>query len=177
MRADALKLTIAAVGVENADCVIVDTPDALLVADKSATQEVRKVVERLRTEGREEYRVHRKVHRPWGAYDVVHGGDGFKIKLITVNPGQRLSLQMHRLRAEHRTVVRGTAQVTRGGESFIISENESTFIPAQLRHRLENPGARPLELVEVQAGPYLGEDDIVRFDDVYGRAERDQRQA
>ena len=166
---------VAAVGVTN--CVIVDTPDALLVADKSATQDVRKVVERLRMQGREEYRVHRKVYRPWGAYDVVHDGDGFKIKLITVNPGQRLSLQMHLHRAEHWIVVRGTARVTRGEESFIVSENESTFIPAQIRHRLDNPGATPLELVEVQTGSYLGEDDIVRFDDVYGRTDRDQRQA
>ena len=166
---------VAVVGMK--DSVIVDTADALLVADKSATQDVRKVVERLRTEGREEYRVHRKVYRPWGAYDVVHGGAGFKIKHITVNPGQRLSLQMHHHRAEHWIVVRGTALVTRGEETFIVAENESTFIPPQVRHRIENPESAPLEIVEVQTGPYLGEDDIVRFDDVYGRADRDPSQA
>ncbi len=165
---------VAAVGV--ADCVIVDTADAVLVARKSAAQDVRKVVERLRADGREEYRVHRKVHRPWGAYDVVHGGAGLKIKHLTVNPGQRLSLQMHHHRAEHWIVVRGTALVTRGEETFIVAENESTFIPAQIRHRLENPGETPLELVEVQTGSYFGEDDIVRFDDAYGRADHDWSQ-
>ena len=166
---------VAAVGMK--DCVIVDTPDAVLVADKGADQDVRNVVERLKGEDRHEYRVHRKVYRPWGYYDVVHSGEGFKIKLIAVDPGQSLSLQMHHHRAEHWTVVRGTARVTRGDETFIVAENQSTYIPPRVKHRLENPGTLPLELVEVQSGPYLGEDDIVRFEDAYGRAQPNGRQA
>ena len=160
---------VAAVGMKG--CVIVDTADAILVADKDADQHVRSVVQRLRVEGRDEHRVHRKIYRPWGSYDVVHSGEGFKIKLIAVEPGQKLSLQMHRHRAEHWTVVQGTARVTRGGETFIVAEGQSTHIPARVKHRLENPGTLPLVLVEVQSGPYLGEDDIVRFADAYGRAE------
>ena len=166
---------VAAVGMK--DCVIVDTADAVLVADKSAVQDVRNVVERLKGEGRDECKVHRKVYRPWGCYDVVHNSEGFKIKLIAVNPGQRLSLQMHQHRAEHWIVVRGTARVTRGDETFIVAENQSTYIPPRVKHRLENPGTLPLELVEVQSGPYLGEDDIVRFEDVYGRARPQGHQA
>ena len=160
---------VAAVGMK--DCVIVDTADAVLVAGKGADQHVKNVVERLKGEGRDECRVHRKVYRPWGHYDVVHSGEGFKIKLIVVNPGQMLSLQMHHHRAEHWTVVRGTARVIRGDEAFIVSENQSTYIPPRVKHRLENPETLPLELVEVQSGPYLGEDDIVRFEDAYGRVE------
>ena len=166
---------IAAVGLT--DCVVVDTADALLVADKSAVQDVRKIVERLNVDGRDESRVHRKVYRPWGSYDVVHGGHGFKIKHITVNPGERLSLQMHSHRAEHWIVVRGIARVTRGEETFTVAENQSTYIPRGVRHRLENPGTAPLELIEVQSGTYLGEDDIVRFEDTYGRVGRDRHQA
>ena len=166
---------VAAVGVR--DCVIVDTADALLVAARSAAQDVRKVVKRLKDDGRDECRTHRKVHRPWGSYDVVHGGDGFKIKHITVDPGQSLSLQMHHHRAEHWIVVRGVARVTRGDETFILSANQSTYIPRETRHRLENPGTAPLDLVEVQSGPYLGEDDIVRFEDDYGRVDRDSGRA
>lgn len=166
---------VAAVGMKG--CVIVDTADAVLVADKSAAQDVAKVVKRLEAEGRDECRIHRKVHRPWGSYDVVHSGDGFGIKLIAVDPGQSLSLQMHHHRAEHWTVVRGTARVTRGAKTFTLAENESTFIPPRVTHRLENPGPAPLELVEVQTGPYLGEDDIVRFEDSYGRAEPDRNRA
>ena len=166
---------VAAVGVT--DCVVVDTADAVLVADKGAVQEVRKVVDRLRRDGREEWRVHRKAYRPWGAYDVVHGGDGFKIKHIVVNPGEALSLQMHHHRAEHWIVVRGLARVTRGDETFTVSENQSTYIPRRVTHRLENPGSVPLELIEVQTGSYLGEDDIVRFEDAYGRAGPDRRRA
>ena len=158
---------MAAVGVEN--LIIVDTPDAVLVADKKAVQDTRKVVERLRQDNRDEYRHHRKVYRPWGHYDLVRAGDRFKIKHITIHPGQQLSLQMHRHRAEHWVVVHGTARVTRGEEVFTLSEKESTFIPQGTRHRLENPGSEPLELVEVQSGDYLGEDDIVRFEDIYGR--------
>ena len=166
---------VAAVGV--ADCVIVDTADAVLVADKNMVQDVKKVVEKLKNSGREEYKIHRKVYRPWGSYDFVHGGHGFKIKHITVNPGQMLSLQMHRHRAEHWIVVRGTARVTRGEETFVVSENQSTYIPRNVRHRLENRGTVPLELIEVQSGSYLGEDDIVRFEDAYGRAGSDRHSA
>ncbi len=166
---------VAAVGV--ADCVIVDTADAVLVAAKNAVQDVKKIVEQLKCASREEYKRHRKVHRPWGSYDSVHGGNGFKIKHIIVNPGQRLSLQMHHHRAEHWIVVRGIARVTRDDEIFMVSENQSTYIPQCVRHRLENPGTVPLELIEIQFGSYLGEDDIIRFEDAYGRTDRGRRQA
>lgn len=160
---------VAAVGVD--DLVIVDTPDALLVAEKKASQDVKKVVKRLEGGNREEHRTHRKVYRPWGNYDSVHGGDGFKIKHIVVQPGQRLSLQAHRHRAEHWVVVRGEARVTRDGETFTLLANQSTFIPKGVKHRLENPGTSPLEIIEVQTGSYLEEDDIERFEDAYGRAD------
>ena len=166
---------VAAVGM--ADCVIVDTADAVLVAGKSAVQDVRRVVEHLEAADRDEHKVHRKVYRPWGSYDLVHGGPGFKVKHIVVDPGQSLSLQMHEHRAEHWIVVRGAARVTRGEETFTVAENQSTYIPRRVRHRLENPGPAPLELVEVQSGSYLGEDDIVRFDDAYGRVDPDRQQA
>ena len=159
---------VAVAGVEG--LVVVDTPDAVLVARASALHEVAAVTERLERTGRDEYRSHRKVRRPWGAYDSVHGGDGFKVKHITVDPGQRLSLQMHHRRAEHWIVVRGAARVTRGEEVFAVPENQSVHIPAGVRHRLENPGPATLHLIEVQVGDYLGEDDIVRFEDAYGRA-------
>ena len=159
---------VAVVGV--ADCVIVDSADALLVAGRDAAQGVREVVARLRGAGREEHRSHRKVYRPWGSYDSVHHGEGFQVKHITVDPGQRLSLQMHHHRAEHWVVVRGAALVTRDDETFLLRENQSTYIPRGARHRLENPGDEPLQLIEVQTGAYLGEDDIVRFEDAYGRA-------
>ena len=158
---------VAAVGVS--DLVIVDTADALLVAEKKASQDVKKVVERLEGANREEHRTHRKVYRPWGNYDAVHGGDGFRVKHIIVNPGQRLSLQAHRHRAEHWVVVRGEARVTRDGETFTLFANQSTFIPKGVKHRLENPGTTPLEIIEVQTGSYLEEDDIERFEDAYGR--------
>ena len=158
---------VAAVGVK--DLVIVDTADAVLVAHRDRGQEVLAVVRHLEQDGRDEHRTHRRVPRPWGSYDTVHQGDGFKVKHLTVRPGRRLSLQSHRWRSEHWIVVRGTARVTRDAETFLVRENESTFIPRGARHRLENPGQRPLELVEVQAGEYLGEDDIVRFDDDHGR--------
>lgn len=160
---------VAAVGVK--DLVIVDTTDAVLVADRNTGQDVKAVVRQLELTGRDEHRTHRRVFRPWGSYDSVHEGDGFKVKHITVQPGQRLSLQSHRQRAEHWIVVRGVARVTRNGETFLVHENQSTFIPKGARHRLENPGETPLELVEVQTGDYLGEDDIVRFEDAYGRAD------
>ena len=158
---------VAAVGVE--DVVIVETKDAVLVAHRERVQEVRRIVEALEAEGRSEHLNHREVYRPWGCYDVIDGGDRFQVKRITVKPGARLSLQMHHHRAEHWVVVRGTARVTNGDETYLVGENESTFIPIGRVHTLENPGTIPLQLVEVQSGAYLGEDDIVRFDDVYGR--------
>lgn len=159
---------VACVGVE--DVVVVETPDAILVSHKDKTQEVKKIVDRLKRDGRTEGVLHRKVFRPWGFYDSVDSGGRFLVKHIVVKPGASLSLQMHYHRAEHWVVVRGTAKVTRGEESFLVSENESTFIPLGTRHRLENPGCVPLEMIEVQSGTYLGEDDIVRFADIYGRS-------
>lgn len=159
---------VAAVGVSG--LVIVDTADAVLVADRNRIQDVGKVVARLRSAGRAEHRLHRKVHRPWGTFDDVHRGDGFKVKHIVVRPGHALSLQSHRHRAEHWVVVRGTARVTRGDETFTLSKNQATDIPKGAKHRIENPGQAPLELVEVQLGAYLEEDDIVRYEDAYGRA-------
>ena len=158
---------IACVGTQ--DLVVVETADAVLVADKSRVQDVKKIVSRIRAEGGAQAASHRKVHRPWGHYDSVDTGERFQVKRIVVNPGARLSLQMHHHRAEHWIVVRGTALVTRGEERLILSENESAYIPLGTTHRLENPGKMPLEIIEVQSGSYLGEDDIVRFDDTYGR--------
>ena len=158
---------IACVGTQN--LVVVETADAILVAEKSHVQEVKKIVGRIKAERGPEAAHHRKVHRPWGHYDSVDTGERFQVKRIVVKPGARLSSQMHHHRAEHWIVVRGTALVTRGEETFILSENESTYIPLGVTHRLENPGKMPLEIVEVQSGAYLGEDDIVRFDDTYGR--------
>ncbi|SFO30271.1 mannose-1-phosphate guanylyltransferase/mannose-6-phosphate isomerase [Nitrosospira briensis] len=160
---------VACIGVE--DMVVVETPDAVLVSHMSKTQHVKRIVDRLKREGRPESELHRKVFRPWGWYDGVDSGKRFQVKRIVVKPGAALSLQMHHHRAEHWIVVSGTAQVTRGDASYLVSENESTFIPLGTRHRLENPGCVPLEMIEVQSGSYLGEDDIVRFDDVYGRNE------
>lgn len=158
---------VACVGTR--DLVVVETADAVLVADKSHVQDVKKVVNRLKAQRGPEAANHRKVHRPWGYYDSVDNGERFQVKRIVVKPGARLSLQMHHHRAEHWIVVRGTARVTRGEETFLLSENESTYIPLGVVHRLENPGKLPLEIIEVQSGSYLGEDDIVRFDDTYGR--------
>jgi mannose-1-phosphate guanylyltransferase/mannose-6-phosphate isomerase len=155
------------VGVD--DLVIVETADALLVAHKERVQEVKDIVGRLKLSQREEWRSHRKVYRPWGTYDSVDIAGRFQVKRITVNPGARLSLQMHHHRAEHWTVVSGTARVTKGDKVFLLTENQSAYIPVGTPHRLENPGKIPLELIEVQSGGYLGEDDIVRFDDAYGR--------
>ena len=151
------------------DIVVVDSDDALLVAHKDQVQEVKEVVARLKAEGRSESNLHRKVYRPWGAYDSIDMGERFQVKRITVNPGAALSLQMHHHRAEHWIVVSGTAEVTRGEETLLLSENQSTYIPLGVTHRLRNPGKVPLELIEVQSGSYLGEDDIVRLEDVYGR--------
>ena len=153
------------------DLVIVDTADAVLVAEKDAVRDVTRIVRKLEQAGRDEQRTHRKVYRPWGSYDSVHDGEGFNVKHIVVQPGQRLSLQAHRHRAEHWIVVRGVARVTRDDETFVVRENESTYIPQGARHRLENAGETPLELIEVQTGSYFGEDDIERFEDAYGRAD------
>ena len=158
---------VAALGLK--DVVIVDTADAVLVAAKDRVQEVKELVAALQAKGREELIHHRRVYRPWGWYESIDAGDRFQVKHISVKPGGKLSLQMHHHRAEHWIVVRGTAKVTRGNEEVLLHENESTYIPLGTQHRLENPGMIPLELVEVQSGAYLGEDDIVRFDDQYGR--------
>jgi mannose-1-phosphate guanylyltransferase/mannose-6-phosphate isomerase len=160
---------VACVGVE--DMVVVETSDAILVANKNKTQDIKKLVDCLKREGRSEGQLHRKVFRPWGWYDGVDFGERFQVKRIVVNPGAALSLQMHHHRAEHWIVVRGTARVTCGDKTFLVTENQSTFIPLGTRHRLENPGCVLLELIEVQSGSYLGEDDIVRFQDIYGREE------
>ena len=158
---------VATVGVEN--LVVVATRDAVLVAAKDRVQDVKEIVGRLKAHDRPEISAHCRVYRPWGDYESIDAGDRFQVKRITVNPGAALSLQLHHHRAEHWIVVRGTARITRGEETFVLSENESTYIPLGMRHRLENPGRIPLELIEVQSGSYLGEDDIVRFDDRYGR--------
>jgi mannose-1-phosphate guanylyltransferase len=158
---------VAAVGVEN--LLIVDTPDALLVASKDASQQVREVVDRLKALNHESARLHRTVARPWGAYTVLQEGPRFKIKRIEVRPGESLSLQMHHHRSEHWIVVSGTARVTCDERSYLVAANESTYIPIGTKHRLENPGVLELVMIEVQCGDYLGEDDIVRFSDVYGR--------
>ena len=158
---------IACVGVD--DLIVVETADAILVAHKNKTQDVKKIVDRLKQAGRSEGQTHRKVFRPWGWYDSVDSGERFQVKRIVVKPGAALSLQMHHHRAEHWIVVSGTAKVTVGDKTLLVSENESTYIPLGTTHRLENPGKLALEMIEVQSGSYLGEDDIVRFEDVYGR--------
>ena len=158
---------VAAVGVE--DLVIVETSDAVLVATKDKVQQVTKVVDYLKAAGRQEHINHAKVYRPWGSYESLDEGSRFQVKRIIVKPGEKLSLQRHHHRAEHWVVVCGTAQVTRGDEVLLLTENQSTYIPLGTAHRLENPGKMILEIIEVQSGGYLGEDDIVRLDDVYGR--------
>jgi mannose-1-phosphate guanylyltransferase len=159
---------VATVGVEN--LVIVDTADAVLVAHRDHLQRVKEVVGELKARGHESYRLHKTVARPWGAYTVLQEGPGFKIKRIEVKSGAALSLQLHHRRSEHWVVVAGVAQVTRGEATFEVNANGSTYIPVETKHRLENRGADPLVMIEVQCGDYLGEDDIVRFDDKYGRA-------
>ena len=158
---------IAAVGVE--DLVVVATDDAVMIAPRGRTQEVRQLVARLNREEREEAAALPTVHRPWGSYRTIHKGDRVQVKHILVKPGARLSLQLHHHRAEHWIVVQGTAKITRGDEEMVLTEDQSTYIPLGTRHRLENPGKIPLHVVEVQSGSYLGEDDIVRFEDSYGR--------
>ncbi len=158
---------VATVGVD--DLVIVDTEDAVLVAHRGQLQRVKEVVGILKARGHEAYRTHKTVARPWGTYTVLQEGPGFKIKRIEVKPGAMLSLQLHHHRSEHWVVVAGVATVTRGTEQFTLHDNESTYIPPETQHRLENPGSVPLSIIEVQCGAYVGEDDIVRFDDRYGR--------
>jgi mannose-1-phosphate guanylyltransferase/mannose-6-phosphate isomerase len=149
--------------------IIVETPDAVMVAPRSRAQDVKAIVDWLGRQGRDERLLHRRVFRPWGTYEGVDAGERFQVKRIMVKPGASLSLQMHHHRAEHWIVVKGTARVTRGDEAFLLSENQSTYIPLGETHRLENPGTIPLEIIEVQSGAYLGEDDIVRFEDKYQR--------
>ncbi|MDD5034406.1 MAG: mannose-1-phosphate guanylyltransferase/mannose-6-phosphate isomerase [Methylococcaceae bacterium] len=160
---------LAAVGVT--DLLIIETTDAVLVAHKDKAQEVKSITEHLKQSSRKEHLLHSKVHRPWGDYEGIDDGERYQVKRLTVKPGASLSLQLHHHRAEHWVVVRGTAQVTRDGETFLLGENESTFIPLGIPHRLENPGVIPLEIIEVQSGSYLGEDDILRFEDKYNRIE------
>lgn len=158
---------VSAVGLD--DVVVVETPDAVLVADRSRSQDVKKIVSQLGAEQRGEHALHRKVHRPWGWYDSIDNGPRHQVKRIMVKPGASLSLQMHHHRAEHWIVVSGTAEVTNGEQVIMLTENQSTYIPLGQVHRLRNPGKVPLEIIEVQSGSYLGEDDIVRFEDTYGR--------
>jgi len=158
---------VAAVGLDGV--IVVETADAVLVADKNKCQDVKAIVNKLKEFGREEHRFHRRVYRPWGDYEGIDHGTRYQVKRLTVKPGAKLSLQMHHHRAEHWIVVSGTARVTRGEDVFMLSENESTYIPIGTNHRLENPGTIPLEIIEVQSGSYLGEDDIVRFEDLYNR--------
>lgn len=161
---------VALVGVQ--DLVVVETPDAVLVIDRRYSQDVKHVVNTMQQQKREELNFHRKVHRPWGWYDSIDEGDRFKVKRIQVKPKASLSLQKHQHRAEHWVVVKGTAEITCGGKKLLLSENQSTYIPLGEVHRLANPGVFPLEIIEVQSGDYLGEDDIVRFQDHYGRSAR-----
>ncbi|MDX1269591.1 MAG: cupin domain-containing protein, partial [Oceanisphaera sp.] len=158
---------VTALGVR--DLVIVETKDAVLVAHKDKEQDVKQLVEQLEARGRQEHVIHRECYRPWGKFDAIDSGSRYQVKRITVNPGARLSLQMHHHRAEHWVVVSGTARVTQGEQVRLLSENQSVYIPLGQRHALENPGRIPLELIEVQSGSYLGEDDIIRFEDNYGR--------
>lgn len=160
---------VAVIGMDN--CIVVETSDAVLVANKACAQDVKKVVNQLKSSGREEALLHQRVYRPWGSYETLEETDRFKVKRIVVNPGAKLSLQMHHHRAEHWVVVKGTANIVCGEKEFVLTEDQSNYIPLGTKHRLENPGVIPLEIIEIQTGSYLGEDDIVRFDDTYGRAD------
>ena len=160
---------VAAVGIK--DMIVIETTDAVLVVGRNRAQEVKHIVAQLKESNRSEYKFHRRVYRPWGDYEGIDMGPRYQVKRLTVKPGAALSLQLHHHRAEHWVVVSGTARVTRGDDVFLLSENESTYIPIGMRHRLENPGTLPLEIIEVQSGSYLGEDDIVRLEDVYDRCE------
>jgi len=163
------KRLLAVLGVK--DIVAIETPDAVLIANRFHSQEIKKIVSFLKENKREEYLFHSKVYRPWGSYEGLVSGERFQVKLIIVKPGAKLSVQMHHHRAEHWIIVRGTAKILKGDEEILLTENQSTFIPLGTVHSLENPGRIPLELIEVQSGPYLGEDDIVRIKDIYGRIE------
>jgi len=158
---------LAAIGIEN--LIVVETADAVLIAHKDQAQNVKNVVEFLKKTGRSEANLHRKVFRPWGSYETIDNEPRFQVKRIMVNVGASLSLQMHHHRSEHWVIVKGTAKITRGDEQLLLTENQSTYIPLGIKHRLENPGKIPLEIIEIQAGSYLGEDDIIRFEDHYGR--------
>lgn len=158
---------VTAVGLD--DVIVVETPDAVLVAHKDSSQDVKEIVNRLKQDKRSEHLMHRRVYRPWGSYEGIDAGERFQVKRLMVNPGAAISLQMHHHRAEHWVVVKGTARVTRGDEIVLLCENQSTYIQTGMKHRLENSGNIPLEIIEVQSGSYLGEDDIVRFEDRYNR--------
>jgi mannose-1-phosphate guanylyltransferase/mannose-6-phosphate isomerase len=160
---------LAATGVDN--LVVVETPDAVLISERGRVQNVKRLVSALKSGERDEARLHARVYRPWGSYESLINGDRFQVKRIVVNPGGKLSLQKHHHRAEHWIVVAGTAEVTCEDKVFMLGEDESTYIPLGHKHRLVNPGRIPLELIEVQSGTYLGEDDIVRYDDIYGRSD------
>jgi mannose-1-phosphate guanylyltransferase/mannose-6-phosphate isomerase len=158
---------VATVGLR--DHVVIETRDAVLVAPRERAQDVKKLVARLKADGRYEHALHRKVFRPWGSYDSIDGGERFQVKRLIVHPGGALSLQLHHHRAEHWVVVSGTASITRGEETFLLEENQSTYIPVGVRHRIENPGRIALHIIEVQSGSYFGDDDIIRLEDRYGR--------
>ncbi len=158
---------VTAVGLR--DVIVVETPDAVLVAHKDSAQDVKEIVNRLKQDKRSEHLMHRRVYRPWGSYEGIDAGERFQVKRLIINPGAAISLQLHHHRAEHWVVVKGAAKVTRGEEIVLLGENQSTYIPVGMKHRLENPGNIPLEIIEVQSGGYLGEDDIVRFEDRYNR--------
>jgi mannose-1-phosphate guanylyltransferase/mannose-6-phosphate isomerase len=158
---------VSAVGLR--DHVVVETKDAVLVAPRDRVQDVKKLVARIKAGGRDEHALHREVFRPWGSYDSIDAGHRFQVKRLMVKPGASMSLQLHHHRAEHWIVVSGTARITRGDEVFLLEENQSTYIPIGVKHRIENPGKITLHMIEVQSGSYLGEDDIVRFEDRYGR--------
>ena len=158
---------VATVGLEGH--VVVETKDAVLVVPKDRVHDVKRIVEELKRQGRYETSLHREVVRPWGSYDSIDAGDRFQVKRLSVKPGASMSLQLHHHRAEHWVVVSGTARITRGEEVVLLEENQSIYIPIGKKHRIENPGKIPLHIIEVQSGSYLGEDDIVRFEDVYGR--------
>lgn len=164
---------IAALGIEG--LIVVATDDAVMIASKSRAQDIGQLSAKLEQAERSEYALHPKVHRPWGYYQCVDAGNRFQVKRISVNPGAGLSLQTHQHRAEHWVVVSGTARVVRGEETFDLQENQSTYIPPGMKHRLDNLGTEPLRLIEVQSGSYLGEDDIVRLEDRYGRAPANRR--
>ena len=164
---------LATIGLD--DVIVVETADAVMVARRDQVQDVREIVDRLKAQTRPEYEDHRKVHRPWGSYEILDAGEGFQVKRLTIKPGAAISLQKHSHRAEHWVIVKGTATVTRGDESIVLSADESTYVPKGVTHRLENTGDDDLHIVEVQSGGYLGEDDIVRFDDRYDRPTQGDR--